>query len=123
MWTTNAQPVLPAAIEQDILIALRPTDGLRVRIANVDPKFKPAEFELKHTEKGWDAGLVPVNEGGGWENYAKVAILECLERFFPDGKRDGKPPAGLELMMAGNVPPGAGLSVSRCTAWTAAMWS
>ncbi|EJT50844.1 galactokinase [Trichosporon asahii var. asahii CBS 2479] len=96
----------------DILIALRPTTDLRVRIANVDDKFKPASFELKHTDKGWDAGLVPVNEGGGWENYAKVAILECLARFFPDGARDGKPPAGLDLMMAGNVPPGAGLSSS-----------
>lgn len=82
-----------------------------MRIANVDPKFKPAEFQLKHTDKGWDAGLVPVYEGGGWENYAKVAILECLQRYFPDGKREGKPPAGLDLMMAGNVPPGAGLSV------------
>lgn len=109
--TANVQPVLPAAIEQDILIALRPTDDLRVRVANVDGKFKPAQFELKHTPQGWDAGLVSVAEGGGWENYAKVAILECLARFFPDGTREGKPPAGLDLMMAGNVPPGAGLSV------------
>ncbi|BEI81718.1 hypothetical protein CcaverHIS002_0208780 [Cutaneotrichosporon cavernicola] len=101
-------PVLPAAIEQDILIALRVRNDNTVRVANSLPSFKPAEFSLSHNGQAWDAGLVPPKDGGGWENYLKVALLECLERFFPNG---GKP-AGLDVLITGNVPPGAGLSSS-----------
>jgi galactokinase len=100
-------PVLPAAIEQDILIALRVRDDNTVRVANTQASFKPAEFTLTHSGK-WDAGLVAPKDGGGWENYLKVALLECLERFYPNG---GKP-AGLDVLITGNVPPGAGLSSS-----------
>lgn len=110
-------PVLPAAIEQDILIAMRVTSSKepRVRVANTHKAFKPAEFALKHTGKEWDAGLVPPKDGGGWENYLKVAILECLERFFPGGKPKGVKadgPVGVDVLITGNVPHGAGLSVS-----------
>lgn len=116
--SANVQPVLPAAIEQDIIIALRPTSSSerKCRLANILPSFKPCEFTLTHSaEKGWDAGLIPPKEGGGWENYVKVAILECLARYFPDGPGE-KAPVGLDLLVSGNVPPGAGLSVS--WAWT-----
>ncbi|KAL1411058.1 galactokinase [Vanrija albida] len=100
-------PVLPAAIEQDIIIALRPREGPTVRLANVDPRFPPAEFELRRTETGWDADFD--GSASYWGNYAKAAILECLARFFPPGSKD---PVGLDLLMSGTVPPGAGLSSS-----------
>lgn len=111
-------PVLPAAIEQDILIAMRVTSSAspRVRVSNTVASFRPAEFALTHTGKGWDAGLVPPKDGGGWENYLKVAILECLERFFPNGKPKAgvkaAGPVGIDVLITGNVPHGAGLSVS-----------
>jgi len=75
------------------------------------PSFPASEFELTYAGGKWDAGLVPPKEGGGWENYVKVAILECLANFFPAGPTD-KGPVGLDLLVSGTVPPGAGLSVS-----------
>lgn len=111
--TTDTQPVLPTAIEQDMVIALRPRTDKHVRVANLNPKFKPSEFDLVYDGK-WDAGLVSPAEGGCWENYFKVALLECAERYFPRGPRSTAP-VGMDVLITGNVPPGAGLSVSFAT--------
>lgn len=95
-----------------MIIALRTTSDRKCRLANVLPQFKESDFELTYGSSGWDAGLVPPKEGGGWENYVKVAILECLANFFPSGPTE-KGPVGLDLFISGTVPPGAGLSVSQ----------
>ncbi|RSH93929.1 galactokinase [Saitozyma podzolica] len=91
-------PVLPAAIEQDIILALTPTD---------EPTSSEAE---------WHVDFISPAQGGGWENYVKVATAECLEEFFKLGKSPsasaGKTPKGMKLLVSGTVPPGAGLSSS-----------
>lgn len=96
-----------------MVIALRPRKDNHIRVANLDPRFKPSEFDLAYRGK-WDAGLVSPADGGGWENYFKVALLECAERFFPGGKgkKSAGAPVGMDVLITGNVPPGAGLSVS-----------
>ncbi|ORX33774.1 ribosomal protein S5 domain 2-type protein [Kockovaella imperatae] len=109
-------PVLPAAIEQDILMALRPRSGTkRVRLANVLLKFKATSFEMTHqpSERGWHVDFVSPKDGGGWDNYLKVALQEGLEEFFKSGvDRNGKEPIGMDLLVSGTVPPGSGLSSS-----------
>ncbi|ORY28308.1 putative galactokinase [Naematelia encephala] len=109
-------PVLPAAIEQDILLALRviPTSPPTVKLANVESKFKPTAFELTPPESStaeWQVDFVSPKHGGGWDNYVKVAIAECLQRYFKDGSYS-KEPVGMELLMDGDIPAGAGLSSS-----------
>ncbi|ODN98441.1 galactokinase [Cryptococcus wingfieldii CBS 7118] len=117
-------PVLPAAIEQDILFAIRPApvdegDVPKVRLENSDTKYSypGCTFTLtppSNSEKGresWDVGL---KDAEGWDKYVRVALLECLEELFPGGKRvdEGKAPVGLEVLISGTIPPGSGLSSS-----------
>ncbi|KAL7422023.1 galactokinase [Cryptotrichosporon argae] len=103
-------PVLPAAIEQNIIVALLPRSVPGVRLVNVLPRFTASEFALAPPAdgRGWDAGPVPPKQGGGWENYVKVALLGYRERFVL-GSGDGK---GMGLLVSGVVPPGAGMSSS-----------
>jgi galactokinase len=49
------------------------------------------------------------SEGGGWENYVKVAFAQSLSEFY---NGSSKKPVGMQVMMSGSVPPGSGLSVS-----------
>ena len=111
------QPVLPAAIEQDILIALHPTSRPRVRLSNVLPSFESTEFDLtppSEENREWHVDFISPVKGGGWDNYVKVALAEGLSEFFEDGKgRSVKAPRGMDLVVSGTVPPGSGLSVSQ----------
>jgi galactokinase len=90
-----------------------------VILHNVLPSFKPSTFPLvppKSSEAEWHVDFISPAQGGGWENYVKVATAECLEEFFKLGKSPsasaGKTPKGMKLLVSGTVPPGAGLSVS-----------
>ncbi|KAI9637939.1 ribosomal protein S5 domain 2-type protein [Dioszegia hungarica] len=115
-------PVLPAAIEQDILLALRPIPGSsgsgpKVDLSNFNPKFKPSTFPLQAPASGageWHVDFTSPAQGGGWENYVKVAFAQCLSEFFgEEGKGgEGNGPVGMQVMMSGSVPPGSGLSSS-----------
>lgn len=61
----------------------------------------------------WHVDFVKPQDGGCWDNYVKVAIAEGLEEFFKGGKgKTGKAPKGMDLLISGTVPAGAGLSVS-----------
>ncbi|OXG38945.1 galactokinase [Cryptococcus neoformans Bt15] len=109
-------PVLPAAIEQDILFAFCPTRPVAgsnptVRLENYDRKYSypGCSFSLVPGEKGWDVGL---DARGGWDKYVRAALLECLDELFPVGKGDGRQEAvGMDVLVSGSIPPGSGLSV------------
>lgn len=120
--------MLPAAIEQDILLALHTTDTPRVQLANLEPRFKPCAFDLTppsargshapaqngygcNKAPGWHVDFVSPAKGGGWENFVKVATAECLDAFFGPGSSRCEP-KGMDLVVSGTVPPGSGLSVS-----------
>ncbi|OCF36635.1 galactokinase [Kwoniella heveanensis BCC8398] len=128
-------PVLPAAIEQDILLALRPVSipvsshsstsqrqGIQseskavVRISNVEGRYHSSEFTFSHdplkktiSDNGWD---VEQDKAKGWDRYVRFAILECLAELFPDGPTSFHAPNGMEIMVSGTVPAGSGLSSS-----------
>ncbi|WVQ71790.1 galactokinase [Cryptococcus sp. DSM 104548] len=115
-------PVLPAAIEQDILFAIRPVPVVQgeiptVRLENSDTKYSypGCQFSLtppsEQGRRSWDVGL---KDAGGWDKYVRVALLECLDELFPGGKRveEGKAAVGLEVLISGTIPPGSGLSSS-----------
>jgi galactokinase len=113
---SSLQPVLPAAIEQDIIIALlpRPSSTPKVRLSNLVSRFKPAEFCLtappKGTQEEWHVDFVSPNQGGGWDNYVKAVFAEGLSEFYHGEERGN--PVGMDMIVSGVVPPGAGLSVS-----------
>ncbi|WVQ78456.1 galactokinase [Cryptococcus sp. DSM 104549] len=112
-------PVLPAAIEQDIVFAITsttpsPGQAPSVRLQNYDKKhtYPGCEFPLVRAPggKGWDVGLDKA--GCGWDNYVRVALLECLDELCPVEGGAAEGVKGLDVLVSGTVPPGSGLSSS-----------
>lgn len=103
--------VLPAAIENELAIAIRVTpdsNGL-VKVANTDAKYTSAEFTATRNGTGeWDLAIDP--KALRWESYVKAGYLGVLEKFFPTGSNDA--PLGMQAMFTSNIPAGSGVSSS-----------
>ncbi len=98
----NGLPVLPMAIDRCVLIAGAMRADTRVHLANINPKFAGREFEIGCN--------IPSGVAGDWGNYAKAAV-QGLATY---GAARGGPRLkhGADLLVAGNIPAGAGLSSS-----------
>jgi len=94
----NGLPVLPMAIDQNVLIAAAPRQDDTVRLHNLNGAFGPRSYEL-----GDD--LQPF-EAGDWGNYHKAAAHGLLHT------RRGELRHGGDFLVDGNIPAGAGLSSS-----------
>jgi galactokinase len=92
----NDLAVLPAAIQREVRIVLRPRDDAHVRLANTDERFGTREFELS-------SSITPFAQGD-WGNYAKAAA----ELFA----RERGATRGFDALVSGDIPPAAGLSSS-----------
>ena len=82
--------------------------------------FQAAEFNQTppgEDNSEWHVNFIPPHQGGGWDNYVKVALAEGLSEYFKAGKGlNGREPRGMDLVVSGTVPPGSGLSVSEISA-------
>ncbi len=87
--------VLPMAIDREVVVAVAPRPGRRVRLIALDVDDQVAAFDLD--------GLAP-DPVARWANYVR-GVLALLERA-------GHRLPGLDLAYAGDVPIGAGLSSS-----------
>ncbi|MGD8321986.1 MAG: galactokinase [Gemmatimonadota bacterium] len=92
----NDLPVLPAALQREVRIVLRPrSDGL-VRLANVRAEFPSVEYEIGVAlERGPE---------GAWENYLKAPAWELARRHAIARGFDG--------LVSSDVPVASGLSSS-----------
>lgn len=88
--------VLPLAIDRHTWVAAGSRDDRRVRVAALDVNGEEDEFDLN--------GVLPRHPGGGWRNYVR-GVLAGLQA-------EGLLSRGLDLVVAGDVPQGAGLSSS-----------
>lgn len=85
--------VLPAAIDREVVVALRKRSDNLVRLWSVN--FKESDsFELSSFE----------HSAMGWSNYVRGVVRVLLDEGYQLG--------GFEAAIAGNVPEGAGLSSS-----------
>lgn len=97
-------PVLPMALEQDILIAAGRNDGNELRIRNVNKRYISHDYTLNPNE---DIEIKADNYGKPyWFNYVLCGIKGALEY----SKIKTNP--GLSLYIDGNIPPASGLSSS-----------
>ncbi|HKW48905.1 MAG TPA: galactokinase [Gemmatimonadaceae bacterium] len=87
--------VLPMAIDREIWVAARPRDDRRVAVHSLDFN-QDASFALDDAR--------PQRNGGAWVEYLR-GVAWALDSV-------GRPTAGLEGVVAGDVPVGAGLSSS-----------
>lgn len=97
-------PVLPMALEQDILIATGQTADNTLRIRNVNKKYIDYDYSLnscKEIEIKADDNGKPY-----WYNYVLCGIKGAMEYTKNDCTK------GLSLYIDGNIPPASGLSSS-----------
>jgi len=107
------------AIDREILMAVHPREDDRVRLLNVeDGQFATREFSISEmlSRLPWDDWLSLVNSDrlqemlraaqGDWSLYVQAAILRLQKRFPTVRLR------GMDVVVHGNIPIGAGLSSS-----------
>jgi galactokinase len=92
----NGLPVLPFAIDHDVMIAGRIRDDRTVEAINQDARFPPRHFAV--------TSPLPPFPPGDWGNYLKASTDALL--------RAGTPLSGASLCIDGTIPPAAGLSSS-----------
>lgn len=93
----NALPVLPMAIERCVRIAGAARSDRSVVLRNTGA-FAPRRYDLEQD--------IPPFAAGDWANYTKAAA-QGLTTYY------GAPlPKGADLLVEGDIPPGAGLSSS-----------
>jgi N-acetylgalactosamine kinase len=102
----NGYPVLPLAIERDILVCMAGREDDQIHLANVQDEFGERIFSIR------DAA-VPFNQGD-WGNYVKAAIVGLVEWI-------GTAPRGFNAVFDGTVPLAAGLSSSSSMVVAAAL--
>jgi len=93
--------VLPAALDKDVLLLVRPRQDAQINLINFEQEFPPVSFTL--------STAIPSAPVGDWSNYARGAaqtVTQQAGRTPPgfDGLVVSAPPTG--------VPRGAGLSSS-----------
>jgi N-acetylgalactosamine kinase len=95
----NGYPVLPMAIEREILAAWAPAKDDSVRIANRDPRFPARSFKARLPLESFPQG--------DWGNYVQAAVHGLLEERVISA-----PAKGFQALYSGNIPDAAGLSSS-----------
>ena len=102
----NGLPVMPMAIDFDMLVALAPR---RDRVVNaVNPDFPDRSFRIEDK--------IPQYETGDWGNYIKAGVQGIVDEL---GGIDGL--RGFDACFFGSVPVGGGLSSSSTVVVASAM--
>ncbi|KZS92424.1 Galactokinase [Sistotremastrum niveocremeum HHB9708] len=114
--------VLPAAIERDILIAVAPSgtsdsaDATKssgpIQAQNLDERFQPHEFTAERHDETSEWHLPIDKTKLAWGSYVKAGYFGVLNRFFHHTSKELERPQGVDLLVTGSVPSGAGLSSS-----------
>src|SRR5207249_5006447 len=86
----NGLPVLPIAIDRDVLVAARRRDDDHVDLSNTDAAFPPRQYAV--------AAAIPPSPAGDWANYAKAAAEALVAEL---GRRGlGALPGGAVFVVA-----------------------
>lgn len=97
-------PVLPMALEQDILVAVGLINEPELRLRNTNSKYDTFDIKINKFE---DLEIKPDSNGKPfWYNYVLCGVKGALEHL------DNEIINGLQVFIDGNVPPASGLSSS-----------
>jgi N-acetylgalactosamine kinase len=105
----NGYPVMPIAINRDILVCAGSRRDTSVRIANLDDSYPIRTFDIS-------AEIVPFALGD-WGNYIKAAVAGLI----PVIEHRGDSLKGFSAVFSGNIPPAGGLSSSSALVVVAAL--
>ncbi|MEN6519566.1 MAG: galactokinase [Armatimonadota bacterium] len=93
----NGLPVLPMAIERDVVVIFAPRKDRRINLVNVSCYFPPRSFDISTKIRPYAPG--------NWGNYPKAAT-QALQEV------SSRPLKGFDACLMGDVPSGSGLSSS-----------
>ena len=99
----NGLPVLPMALDREIVIALTANPGPEIELVNTDSSRPPVRFAM--------SGEIQAYETGHWGNYAKAAA-QAVWQWAAVNCPDSLPLVGFAGCLGGSIPPGSGLSSS-----------
>jgi N-acetylgalactosamine kinase len=94
----NGLPVLPIAINRDIMLIGAPRSDSGIYLLNTNESFGPRRFEVSES--------IPPYPAGDWGNYAKAAAQSLARHFF------GTELCGFDAIVDGTIPMASGLSSS-----------
>ncbi|GAB0098251.1 N-acetylgalactosamine kinase [Sergentomyia squamirostris] len=97
-------PVLPMAIQKNIILAVTPTDDGILQLKNFQDSYKPFKCPI-------DSFKIEQPEGRGpeWHNYFLCGVRGAVDEMASNGVGQTK---GLMVAVSGNIPPASGLSSS-----------
>lgn len=93
----NGLPVLPIAIDRNILVAGAEAEDRQIRLRNLDSRFHSYAYDLSDLS-------APTK--GGWERYHMAAARGVMSLLGTENVRGG------DFLFAGTIPSGSGLSSS-----------
>lgn len=96
----NGYPVLPMALERDILVVFAATHSNQVIARNLESQFEEKSFVASPS--------IPPYRTGDWGNYIKAAVAGLM----PIVKTQKSMAKGFHAVYSGNIPSAAGLSSS-----------
>lgn len=99
----NGCPVIPIAIDRDIVTAVSARKDSQIVLVNTEQKFEKRSFQIQPDIEPYDTG--------DWGNYVKAAI-QGLMTYFEQQPISQKPDKGFNMVVSGNIPPAAGMSSS-----------
>jgi N-acetylgalactosamine kinase len=100
----NGLPVLPMAINRDILVAGSARADNQVRLKNVDKLYPDRQYEI--------TAQIPPFDKGDWGNYSKAGVQTILDYLGSEGLSSEKRLCGMNLLVYGDLPATGGLSSS-----------
>ena len=96
----NGYPVMPMAIDRDVIFVLAPRTDATINIVNEASSFEHRTFDARFP-------VAPYAQGD-WGNYVKAAVHGVLEAGFVNPAKA----VGFQAVVGGTIPESAGLSSS-----------
>jgi len=105
----NGYPVMPMALDRDIVFAAASGEGTAIELVNENARFERRSFAAEFP-------VIPF-EQGDWGNYVKAAVQGLLEAGLVSKSKA----VGFQAVIGGTIPESAGLSSSSAMVVAAAL--
>jgi len=109
----NMGPVLPCAIDKEIVFCLRKNDSAAITVNNVNPKFSDLKFSISQ--------LIDPYAKGNWGNYIKAGVKGIIDHLQSNDYHNLSDLCGFDAVVSGTLPLAAGLSSSSALVVAAAL--
>jgi galactokinase len=100
----NNGPVLPCAIDREIILCLTDNTSGSIRVSNVNPDYKEFAFSARN--------IIEPYEKGHWGNYIKAGVKGIVDYLGQNTDLNPESILGFDAIISSTLPAAAGLSSS-----------